>query len=301
MSKRSRSISNPKEKSLSYDLDIVIPVYGNLPLLKKTVDALPNACGNVKYKLTIVDNNSPLVVQSQKEFLTMEAFHNLYAEIKTKCDYFIQNKENLGFPLACNAGFRRGRANYVFFLNSDCIMNPGSIELLINRMKEDNSLGIVAPMLLFPTDEEYMQNGFDDFDFVRIRPAGKIQHVGLETNINGMFYHLFVGWDKDNPKVKNVKSPYAVTGAALMTRRNIYQKLGGFWEGYGQGTFEDVDYCLSVRSLGYNIGMELDAIGTHYVGATSAKYNLPMPLEKNKTIFFQRWGDKLEYTEWRYL
>lgn len=304
MSKRSRrNTTTPKnlEKSLNYDLDIVIPVYGNIPLLKKTVDALPDACGNIRYKLTIVDNKSPLSHPSNKQFMAMEFFHDLYDEIKLKTDFFIQHSSNLGFPVACNAGFRRGRADHVLFLNSDCIMNPGSIELLVNKIKSDTSLGIVAPMLLFPTDEEYMQNGFDNFDYIKIRPAGKIQHVGLETNINGNFYHIFIGWDKDNPKVQNIQYPYAVTGAALLTKRSLYQKLGGFWEGYGQGTYEDVDYCLGVRNMGYNIGMELNAIGTHYVGATSFKYNLPMPLQQNQTLFMQRWAEKLEYTEWRYL
>jgi GT2 family glycosyltransferase len=74
-----------------------------------------------------------------------------------------------------------------------------------------------------------------------------------------------------------------------MTRKNLFSKLGGFFEGYGKGTFEDCDYSLAVRSLGYNICIDPTTYATHYTGATAEGYQIQYPLNENKFLFMQRW------------
>jgi GT2 family glycosyltransferase len=130
-----------------------------------------------------------------------------------------------------------------------------------------------------------------------VRPAGKVQHVGLCTNIRGEFYHVFLGWSPDHPKVMKVWEVYAVTGAALMTRRGIFDKVGRFNIMYGQGTWEDIDYCMSVRELGYNVIVEQSAVGIHYTGATAEHYKMGYPLDQNRMLFMARWAGNLNYTE----
>ena len=156
------------------------------------------------------------------------------------------------------------------------------------RALDEPSIGVVGMKLLYPQDT-LDQNS---------RPAGKIQHVGLGANIRGDIIHVLMGWSPDNPKVNVVRDTYAVTGAALMTRRNLWNKTGGLFEGYGLGTFEDVDFCLSVRELGYNVIVETKAVGEHYTGATQVANNMNFPLLQNKLIFLQRWGQKLVWSDW---
>ena len=133
-----------------------------------------------------------------------------------------------------------------------------------------------------------------------IRPANSIQHVGLETDIHGNFVHSFIGWRPDHPKVLAQREVYAVTGAALMTRRNLWNKIGGFNEIYGQGTFEDVEYCMMARELGYNIIVAPDAKGIHYTGATAERNQTGFPLDNNRMIFLQRWAQKLKWSSWEH-
>ena len=286
MSRRNRKSTRQK---LSYDLDIIIPVYGNFDLLQRTLDALPKACGDKKYKVIIVDNNSP----DRDEYYAILKSQSLDIRI-------LMNKENLGYGKACNRGVSSGRSSFILHLNSDCIMHPGSIEAMVNDM-DNEEYGIVAPVLLFPSEAEYMETGFDNYDFMRIRPPSRIQHVGVETNINGEFYHIFVGWSPDNPKPRKVEFPYAVSGACFLTRRSIWNTVKGFDPMYGQGTYEDIDYCLTLRKMGYNIHIVQEAVGTHYVSASAAKYNLPMPINENRQLFMNKWGNELTYSEWRYL
>ena len=51
-----------------------------------------------------------------------------------------------------------------------------------------------------------------------------------------------------------LRSAAAVTGACLATRRGVFlEKVGGFDDLDLQIAFNDVDYCLKVRKLGYRV------------------------------------------------
>jgi GT2 family glycosyltransferase len=204
----------------------------------------------------------------------------------------IRNRTNEGFPRACNTGAARKQSPLIFFLNSDVILEPNAIKIAVTAL-DDDKIGVVGMKLLFPTEEQLADAKMNP----NIRPARKIQHIGLYCNVHGEFLHTMIGWSEDNPRTFAIRDAYVVTGAALMTRRSIWNKVGGFNLAYGMGTYEDVDYCLSVRDLGYNIIVEQAAMGTHYTGATSEQHKIQFPLQYNRLVFLQRWAAKLNYTE----
>lgn len=289
MSKRNRSKQtknvNMKIRQAVIDnktaVDIVIPVYRRFDILFKCLEVLPKAISST-YNLILVDNGSP-----------KEEADDFYSKIPHSPNtIIIRNKENLGFPKACNMGARRKNSPLIFFLNSDVILYPNSLDKLIETINKPEKVetAIVGMKLIFPPD------GCADLN-PNIRPAGKLQHIGLETNIRGEFIHIFVGWDADHPKVNAVKNPYAVTGAAFLIKRIVWNKIGGFYEGYGMGTWEDIDACLSARDLGYNVLVNPEAVGIHYTGATAEGYEIPYALDFNKLIFLQRWATRTNYTE----
>lgn len=283
MSKRKRNYNEQKKKPLEL-LSIVICVYGRFDLLQKCLDAIPNAAGSIAYNIVLVDNNSP----DQEEANVF--YNNLRDDPKIAV---LRNKQNLGFPRACNIGARRCNSPLLLMLNSDVILQPDSINLMVKAL-DDPKIGAVGMKLLFPDDAgELRQN-------VGVRPSGKVQHVGLATNVRGEFFHVFLGWSPDHPKVNKVRDAYAVTGAALMTRKYLWNKIGGFNEDYGMGTYEDVDYCLTVRDLGYNIVVETKAVGVHYTGATAEKYGIPYPMDMNRLLLLRKWAKKLNWTEYNH-
>lgn len=262
-------------------VDIIVPVYRRFDILSKCLEALPKAISST-YNLIIVDNGSP-----------KDEADSFYNQIPHSPNIvIIRNKENLGFPKACNIGSRRKNSPLIFFLNSDVILYPGSLDKLIETINkpEEVEIGVVGMKLIFPPDGCAGLNQ-------DIRPAGRLQHIGLETNIRGEFIHIFVGWDADHPKVNAVRNPYVVTGAALLTKRSIWNKAGGFFEGYGLGTWEDVDYCLTVRDMGYNVSVNPEAVGIHYTGATAEGYQIPYAMDFNRLIFLQRWATRVNWTE----
>jgi len=261
-------------------LDIIIPVHRNIDLLQQCVESIPEAVGELSYHVTIVDNGTP---KEEKVY---------YRDIVSDPHITVVEFPNpLGFPLACNKGAKITKAPLMFFLNSDVVLQPNSLVELVKALDEP-SIGVAGMKLLFPKE---LADGINP----AIRPANKVQHIGLHTTIRGEIAHAYIGWSADHPKVNAVWEMYAVTGAALLTRRTIWKKVGGFSLDYGMGTYEDVDFCLKVRELGYNIVVNPKAVGTHVVGATAEKYKIPYPLNQNRMLFMSKWGNKLQYTEWK--
>ena len=288
MAKRKKVRSNqPKTQRISIgssnaQLDILIPVYQRFDLLKQCLMALPDACGDINYRVVLFDNGSPK--EEADEFYSQD-----FGEQNIKV---IRNKDNVGFPRACNIAFNHGYAPLVFFLNDDVILDPNSVPLLVKEF-DDPKIGIVGMKLVFP---EYTDLPQDQHN----RPAGKVQHIGLETSVNADFVHLYLGWNPDHPKVNKRRDCYAVTGAAMMIRRPLFIRAGKFYEGYGRGTWEDVDLCMVVRSMGYNIIVVPEAKGIHHTEATATTYNLGYDLQGNKQIFLSRWKNNLDWSEWLY-
>jgi len=267
-----------RKKKLKTLVDIVIPVYGRFDLLEACLSSIPGAMGSVPYTLTLVDNDSP----DRKNF---------YSEF----DNFdlIQNKDNKGFIGACNQGAYATRSPLIFFLNSDVILEPGSVSELVRSLDEPK-VGIAGMKLLFPDTTQIQESGLNP----KIRPAQKVQHVGLMTNVRGEIIHSFIGWSADSKKVNTVSEVMAVTGAALLIRREIFRRIGGFDKDFGQGTYEDVAICMAVRKMGYNVVVNPKAVGTHFVGASSEKYQKEFPLNQNYQLFINKWRDEMK--QWDY-
>ena len=64
---------------------------------------------------------------------------------------------------------------------------------------------------------------------------------------------------------------------------------------------EDVELCLRIRDLGYNIRICQTAIGYHWVSATAVHHGVGYPIQQNHNLFMSRMSDKLIYSEYLWL
>lgn len=263
-------------KKTNFLVDIVIPNLGRFDLLERCLDAIPDGMGDVPFRVSVYDNDSP----------DKGDFYREYRERATYPFRVFEGKTNVGYPRAVNNLVRRVKAPLIYVLTNDVIIDPGSGEAMVREM-DNEELGIVGMKLIFP---EGTDRG----------PAGKIQHVGLSWNIRGEVFHIFAGWSPDNPKVLAMRDVFAVTGAAFMTRRNIWNRIGGFFEGYGLGTWEDCDYCMQVGKLGYNIIVSQEATAYHWTNASAISYGISFPLNENRQLFLSRFKEDIIYDEWKH-
>ena len=271
-------------------VDIIIPVFHRFDILDDCLKAIPAALGTIPYEIYIYDDGS--------ERLEANAFYD--ALDKTQLS-ITRSGTNKGFPTACNSAYKKGRAPLVFFVNSDVILEPGSVDKLVRAM-DDPNIGIAGMKLVFPTGEQLTKTNL----VADGRPPQKLQHIGLVSTINGKVEHVFSGWDANHPKVNAVstenddgtfRDPLAVTGAALMTRRKLFAYAGMFWEGYGRGTWEDVDFSMTVKEMGKRVVVVPEAVATHYTNATAIQQKTGFPMGENYQKFLLRWKSKLKQTD----
>ena len=100
-------------------------------------------------------------------------------------------------------------------------------------------------------------------------PSRLIQHAGIAIGIHDGVGHpgrgtvagKYWGW------LETPREVSAVTGACLATRRSVFEQAGGWDSGFPEN-YNDVDYCLRVRELGYAVIQEPRARFRHEESAT---------------------------------
>lgn len=263
-------------------LDVVIVTGGRFDMLTKCLNALYEQAEDVPISIYIVDQNTnPVEREQNKELFVKRADSKVV-------DFRVKRLADVGFATANNEGSRMGMAPLIMFLNDDVQLLPGAIAKVVETMN-DQTIGICGIKLLFPPDS-----------LSPIRPAGKIQHVGMAFNIRGEAVHPLVGWTATHPKASVSRDVLMVTGACLTIRRSLFLQVNGFDPIYGMGTFEDCDLCLKVVQKSMRVYVTTDAIGYHYAGSTAEKKQVPFPLGQNRMTFQARWGSTgfMQWTDW---
>ncbi len=124
-----------------------------------------------------------------------------------------------------------------------------------------------------------------------INPNGTIEHAGLVLGANGIAQSAFYGFPAEHPGVNRqlrmVRNYSAVSGACMLTRRDIFQQIGGFDEALSH-EFAEIDLCLKMRRAGYLI--VYTPFAKLYWNALAAE----KPDFTGEAIMRQRWSDVLE-------
>jgi GT2 family glycosyltransferase len=215
-------------------VSIVIPVFNRIDLTKQCLDAVHRTTPAGLYEVIVVDNASS---DGTTEFLRQERAAN---RLKA-----VVNDTNLGFGRACNRAARLARGEFVVFLNNDTVAQPGWLEALI-AAADDASVGAVGSRLLYPD--------------------GTIQHAGIHFH-DGRPEHVFRRKAADFPAAMTQRDYPAVTGACILFRRDLLEKIGGFSEEYTMYV-EDVDLCLSVWDAGFRVVYEPASLLFHLESAS---------------------------------
>jgi GT2 family glycosyltransferase len=95
---------------------------------------------------------------------------------------------------------------------------------------------------------------------------GRLQHVGVRFE-NGLPGHPYHGYAQDfggyGNEVRVAQNLLAVTGACLMTRRELFERLGGLPDELPVN-YNDIDYCLKLRADGRRVVYDPDLVMYHF-------------------------------------
>jgi O-antigen biosynthesis protein len=224
-------------------ISIIIPSKNHRSLLSKCVSSILDKSSYKNFEIVIVENNST-------EPATFELYEKLKETDSRICieTWKPEGKTEGGFNYSAivNAGARAAKGEYLLFLNNDTevIAADWLEELLGCFMRKE--VGAAGAKLLFED--------------------GLIQHAGMTANPNCDNAHFNQNLAADAwgyecsaalPSDMNM-----VTGACQMTRRDIFEQLGGYDEELAVG-FNDSDYCLRVREAGYAVAFTPYALLHH--------------------------------------
>lgn len=257
---------------MSGKVSVVIPTFGELDKVIQLTQAIQRYPQSELLESLLMDDAYPNYRLSD---LVHSPFKVWMAE------------QNLGFVRMCNQGAKLAAGELLFLLNSDCIpLNNSWLDPMV-KMFENPKVGVVGAKLLFPKNpnNEYL-----------------IQHAGCEFDGMKGPYHKYLGWLASDERTHFNREVAWVTGAALMTRRDLFLSIGGFDEIYSpRGYFEDVDYNMKVKSLGFQVWYCAESMFIHHVGSSmGAVSKTPEQQQEaaksfmhNSRTFHKRWDDKI--------
>ncbi len=187
---------------------VVIPVWNAAPVIVQCLDALYANSGGELLEVVCVDNNST----DSSAALIAER----YPPVR-----LIRQPVNLGFAGGVNAGIVAAHAEIIILLNQDCVAQPGWLTALIRAFETHPEFGIAGSTIF--------------------NPDATINHTGaLIRRPDAYGIHL----TETSDRVRQVEF---VTGAAMAIRRQTWDAVGRFDEGYYPAYYEDGDYCYRAR------------------------------------------------------
>ena len=160
---------------------------------------------------------------------------------------FIANPDNPGFAVACNQGARAADAPWLAFVNPDCMVEADTLACL-------RDLAGDAPMLVGCelVDEEGMPD-----------PAARRRDPDFGAMLAGRGTDLSL--PSDGSVLQHVD---AVSGALMLLPRALFERIGGFDEGYRLHA-EDLDLCRRVRVAGGDVAIGNNVRVVHIRGVSS--------------------------------
>jgi len=199
------------------------------------------------------------------------AYLAAYAK-KHKNIVYIANTANAGYGPATNQGVKQARGKYIFLLNSDTIILKDGLQKLFSfYQKNENTKHFVGPKL-FNRD---MTSQPSTAPFYRL-PI--------------VFAALFLKgdhWGLTRSSPKEMRRVDWVSGAAIMTKKEYFEKVGGF----DQTIFmymEEVDLLYRANKMGLKTFFYPKAKIIHLGSASSNEKTFPIIQVYKGFLFFYK-------------
>ena len=205
-------------------------------------------------EVIVVENNST-------EPETFDYYEEL--QEKRKNVRVVTWKQEFNFSAINNYGVTFAHGEYLLFLNNDVeVIEPDVIREMLGYARRDD-VGIVGARLLYQDDT--------------------IQHAGVVIGFGGIAGHTFIGLHQaENSyfhRAMCAQDYSAVTAACMMSKRSLFDQVGGFREELAVA-FNDIDYCLKIRSLGKKVVYNPYALLYHYESKSRGLEDTPEKVER---------------------
>jgi GT2 family glycosyltransferase len=236
-------------------VSIIIASGGKLEVLRANLQELFAKTAFNNFEVVVIDNS---------KHNGIESFVREQQAAHANLRYIDWRHKPFNYSAINNTAARECTSPVLLFLNDDTtVIEPGWLEAMV-ELAVRPEVGAVGAKLLYPD--------------------GRIQHAGVVMGLYDNCGHAFKGLDGSashyfdfTDVIRNVS---AVTGACLMTRSDVFWKVGGFDEVQFAVAFNDIDLCLKIGSAGYRVLYTPHAVLYHHEAfSKTAKDLVPHPEE----------------------
>lgn len=250
-------------------VSLIVLTRNGLALLRQCMDSILDKTSYSPYEIIVVDNGSD-------EQETLEYLADLQAR---KVARVIRDDRPFNFPALNNLAVREARGTIIGLLNNDIeVITPDWLgEMVSHALRPE--IGAVGARLWYPDDT--LQHG------------GVILVGGVAGHANKHLPKGHQGYCRRGVLIQNYS---AVTAACMVLRKEVYVSAGGMDEGLAVA-FNDVDFCLKIRSLGYRNLWTPYAELYHHESATRGYEDTPEKQARFRQEILamkKRWGNLLE-------
>jgi GT2 family glycosyltransferase len=172
----------------------------------------------------------------------------------------VEESENRGYGAACNQGARETSRPFLLFLNSDAVVRPNTIEVLVVALDADKRAAAVAPRLENP-------DGTLQPSIHRLPNLWRIFCESSSLSFLARGRGPFRGHSATSEDHSRRRYVEDVRGAALLVRRTAFEEVGGFDESFFLYA-EESDLAARWRKAGWLIAFEPAARVVHRGGAS---------------------------------
>ena len=243
-------------------IDIIIPTHNNINGLKTCLNGLLHNTDYPKLNIILVANRCS---KDMDEYL-----NTLKSHPKIK---ILTNNDKFNWSALNNQAVAASDSSMLLFLNDDVEIKQSNWLHNLCKHLYLKDIGAVGATLFYAN--------------------GEIQHNGIETNPKWIARNISE-WGNENI-LRTTRNVSAVTGACLLTKRSVWQQVGGFDEKFAV-SYNDVDFCLAIRSEKLRIIQANEVELIHHEHVTYGEFDSADKKElwhKESKLMQEKWRDQL--------
>ena len=200
----------------------------------------------------------------------------LKSESTNSDDLFVAcNSDNIGFPAACNQGYRMvveaGDVDSdIFLLNNDTRLCDRSLSNLQEALYSSEEIGAVGSISNYAGNNQQVDTEFP-------LPYKYVEY----GNKNNTEFSGAIKWEE---RVR-------LSGFAMLIRREVWDSIGGMDERFTPGYFEDDDLSIKIQKMGKKLLLCHNSFIYHAGSQSFSKLdNIDDLLVNNYGVFVNKYG-----------
>lgn len=251
-------------------VSLIVPTRDGGDKLETAIDSILQKTRYAPFELLVLDNGSV-------EARTLRYLSRIGSDPRVRV---LRYDHPFNFSAINNFGVARARGAVVGLVNDDVEVIDGDWLSEMVGWAARPEIGCVGAKLLYPDR--------------------RVQHAGVIIGLGGVAGHSHKYLPEGHPgyfhRPHLTQAASAVTGACLVVEKRIYVEAGGLDEETFAIAFNDVDFCLRVRGLGYRNVYAPFARLLHHESATRGAEDTPEKLarfSREIAAMKARWGEAL--------